>query len=147
MRRALLALALLLAPALAEAQALSPSQTVDAFHFALKSGDRQKALDLLASDVVVFVQGKLLHSRTDYARHQLADDIGFASATTRAVARRSTKLQGNVAWVMSINRNRGKFNNRPVDFSTDETVVLVRVAGKWRIVHIHWSFSDDTTAR
>lgn len=147
MRRLLLAFALLLAPALASAQTMSPSETVDAFHFALKSGDRAKALDLLASDVVIFVQGRLLHSRTDYARNQLGDDIGFASATTRTVARRSTKLQGNIAWVMSINRNRGKFNNRPVDFSTDETMVLARVAGKWRIVHIHWSFTDDSTTR
>ena len=55
------------------------------------------------------------------------------------MSRRSTRLLGNTAWVMSVNRNRGKFNNRAVDFTTDETMVLARVSGKWRIVHIHWS--------
>ena len=50
-----------------------------------------------------------------------------------------------MAWVMSVNRNRGRFNNRPVDFTTNETVVPTRVAGKWRIVHIHWSFDDRAT--
>jgi ketosteroid isomerase-like protein len=148
MKRIALLLALL--PALwlgapAHAQTLSPSETVDAFHFALKAGDRKKALDLLTSDLLVFDQGRIEHSRTDYARTHLADDIGFASTTTRTVARRSAKVQGNMAWVMSVNRNRGRFNNRTVDFTTDETVILTRVGGKWRIAHIHWSFNDEAT--
>jgi ketosteroid isomerase-like protein len=141
----LLLLPLLLAAPAAQAQVLSPSETVDAFHFALKAGDRRKALDLLASDLLVFDQGRIEHSRTDYARSHLADDIGFASTTTRTVSRRSAKVQGNMAWVMSVNRNRGKFNNRTVDFTTDETMILTRVAGKWRITHIHWSFNDEAT--
>jgi ketosteroid isomerase-like protein len=146
MTRALaLLLPLLLAAPMARAQTLSPSETVDAFHFALKAGDRKKALDLLASDLLVFDQGRIEHSRTDYARSHLGDDIGFASTTTRTVARRSTKIQGNMAWVLSVNRNRGKFNNRTVDFSTAETMVLTRVSGKWRILHIHWSFNDEST--
>lgn len=134
----------LLAPGLARAEPLSPSQSVDAFHFALKSGNRQQALELLTSDVLIFEQGRMEKSRTEYARRHLAEDMAFASATQRSVSRRAVKLQGNTAWVMSINRNRGKFNNRPVDFTTDETVVLTRIGGKWRIAHLHWSFDDKT---
>lgn len=141
-RLAALALALAAAaqPSLALAQ--SPTETVDAFHYALKAGDRQKALEVLAAEVLVFEQGRMERSRTEYAKTHLAEDIAFASQTTRTVSRRSTRLLGNTAWVMSVNRNRGKFNNRPVDFTTDETMVLARVSGKWRIVHIHWSFED-----
>lgn len=126
----------------ASAQTQVPSEVVDAFHFALKSGDRRKALEQLTADVVVFEQGKLDRTRTEYARRHLAEDIGFATVTQRTVARRSVKLQGNVAWVTSVNRTRGKFKNRSVDFTTDETMILTRVGGKWRIVHIHWSFDD-----
>jgi ketosteroid isomerase-like protein len=139
----LLLLALAVPPASAQSQA--PSEVVDAFHFALKSGDRRKALELLAADITIFEQGKVERSRTEYAKGHLAEDIAFAAATQRTVARRAARLLGNTAWVMSINRNRGKFNNRPVDFATDETMVLTRTAGKWRIVHIHWSFEDKAT--
>lgn len=140
--RVVLALALLaLAPA-ALSQAQVPSEVVDAFHFALKSGDRRKALEQLTADVLIFEQGRMEKSRTEYARTHLAEDIGFASVTQRTVTRRSSKIQGNVAWVTSVNRTRGKFRTRNVDFSTDETMVLTRVGGKWRITHIHWSFDD-----
>lgn len=143
MRRAtgalLLLLAMLPAPALAQQ---APSQVVDAFHFALRAGDRAKVLEMLLADVVIFEQGRLERSRTEYAKAHLAEDIAFAAATKHSVSRRATKVQGNTAWVMSVNRSRGKFNNRPVDFTTDETIVLTRVGGKWRIAHIHWSFQD-----
>jgi hypothetical protein len=133
----LLALA---APAAAQTQV--PSEVVDAFHFALKKGDRRKALEQLTADVLIFEQGRMEKSRTEYARTHLAEDIGFASVTHRTVTRRSVKIQGNVSWVTSVNRTRGKFKTRNVDFSTDETMVLTRVGGKWRITHIHWSFDD-----
>lgn len=144
MRRLALALVLALAAAAppAFAQAQVPSDVVDAFHFALKAGDRRKALEQLTADVLIFEQGRIERSRTEYARQHLAEDIGFASVTQRTVTRRAVKIQGNVAWVTSINRTRGRFKNRNVDFTTDETMILVRVGGKWRITHIHWSFDD-----
>ena len=142
---AALALALALAAPPAAAQGQAPSEVVDAFHFALKSGDRRKALELLAADITIFEQGRVERSRTEYAKAHLAEDMAFAAATQRTVARRASRLLGNAAWVMSINRSRGKFNNRAVDFTTDETMVLTRTGGKWRIVHIHWSFDDKAT--
>jgi hypothetical protein len=141
LRAALLVALLALAPP-AVAQTQVPSEVVDAFHFALKAGDRRKALEQLTADVLIFEQGRMEKSRTEYARTHLAEDIGFASVTHRTVVRRSSKIQGNVAWVTSVNRTRGKFKTRNVDFSTDETMVLTRVGGKWRITHIHWSFDD-----
>ena len=141
-RLPLLALLLVLAAPPAAAQSQAPSEVVDAFHFALKSGDRRKALELLAADITIFEQGRVERSRTEYAKAHLGEDMAFAAATQRTVARRAARLLGNTAWVMSINRSRGKFKDRPIDFTTDETMVLTRTAGKWRIVHIHWSFDD-----
>lgn len=144
--RIFLAVAIGLWPVLAGAQvpAIGPAETVDAFHFALKSGNRKMALELLTADLLMFEQGEVERSRTEYARKHLGEDIAFAGITTRIVLRRTTKLLGNSAWVMSINRNRGKVNNRPVDFVTTETMVLNKVNNKWRIVHIHWSFDEKT---
>ena len=142
--RAFALLAALLAGA-AAAQSQAPSEVVDAFHYALKAGDRQKVLEMLTSDVTIFEQGRIERSRTEYAKAHLAEDMAFASATQRTVARRTPRVLGNAAWVMSVNRNRGRFNGRAVDFTTDETIVLTRIAGKWRIVHIHWSFDDRAT--
>jgi len=124
------------------AQAPLPSDVVDAFHDALRSGDRRKALEQMTADVLIFEQGRQERSRTEYARAHLAEDIGFASVTTRTVSRRAVKQQGGVAWVTSQNRTRGTLKGRTVDFITDETMVLVHVSGKWRIAHIHWSFDD-----
>lgn len=137
---------LALLPLPVPAQTQTPAQVVDAFHFALKAGDRKKALELLASDVLVFEQGRVERSRSEYAKHHLQEDIGYSSVTQRSVARRAVKLQGNVAWVLSVNRIRGKFNNKPVDLTTDETMILTRTGGKWRIVHIHWSFNDKASS-
>jgi ketosteroid isomerase-like protein len=139
---ALSAIAQVPAPGAGGKAPLVPSEVVDVFHDALKTGDRRKALEQLTADVVIFEQGRQERSRTAYARNHLAEDIGFASATTRTVSRRTVKINGDVAWVTSLNRTRGKFKNRAVDFVTDETMVLVRVGGKWRISHIHWSFDD-----
>lgn len=132
------------APVAPAANPQVPSEVVDAFHAALKAGNRRRALEQLTADVLIFEQGRQERSRTEYARTHLAEDIGFASVTTRTVSRRAVKIQANVAWVTSQNRTRGKFKNRAVDFLTDETMILVRVGGKWRIAHIHWSFDDKT---
>jgi ketosteroid isomerase-like protein len=148
MKSLALLLALVLASPLARAQSLSPSGTVDAFHYAMKSGDRRKVLDFMAADVLVFEQGRMERSRTEYARQHLGEDIRFAATTSLIVSRRVEKIQGNTAWITSVYRNRGKYDNRPVDLTNDETMVLTRANGtKWRIVHIHWSFDDHAMAR
>lgn len=127
----------------AAAAAKSPTVVVDAFHDALKAGDRRKALEQLAADVVIFEQGRMDRTRTEYARRHLGEDIGFASVTERTVTRRAVKIHGGVAWVTSVNRTRGAFKGRAVDFATDETMILVLAGNKWRIAHIHWSFDDQ----
>lgn len=141
---AVLAAAAPVAPAQeARVQLQSPSDVVDEFHAALKVGDRRRALEQMTADVVVFEQGRIERTRTEYARKHLGEDIGFASVVERTVARRAIKIHGGVAWVTSVNRTRGHFKNRSVDFATDETMILVRSAGRWRIAHIHWSFDDQ----
>ena len=146
MSRALrgLLLAALLVPAAVLGQQEGPAQVVDAFHFALKSGKRDVALGFLVADALVFEEGRLNRTRSDYARRDLGRDIDFAATTKLTIMRRDTKTNGDVASVLSVNRIEGQYRDRPIDLIADETMLLRRTAGKWRIVHIHWSFSQPT---
>lgn len=121
---------------------MTPPEVVDAFHYALRAGDKKRALELMAPDLLVFEQGRLERSRAEYARRHLDEDIAFASVTRRSVTRRSTKVQRDVAWVLSVNKSKGIINNKAVELTTNETMVLRRLQNRWQIVHIHWSFTD-----
>lgn len=123
-----------LAPAASEA-----AVAVDAFHAALRAGDREAALALLAEDALIFEAGGAERSRAEYASHHLEADSAFAAVTRDAVTRRSGDASGDVAWITSEGRTTGTFNGRPVDRITTETILLRRHADGWRIQHIHWS--------
>ena len=123
-----------LAPAASEAAA-----ALDAFHAALRAGDRDAALALLAEDALIFEAGGAERSRAEYASHHLGADAAFAVATEATVTRRSGDASGDVAWITSEGRTTGTFNGRAVDRITAETVLLRRHGDGWRIHHIHWS--------
>lgn len=112
---------------------------VDAFHVALKAGDRTAALAFLAPDVMIFEEGGAERSRDEYASHHLGSDAAFAAASEATVTRRSGWADGDIAWITSEGRTTGQFNGRAIDRLTAETMVLKRHAGGWRIHHIHWS--------
>ena len=52
-----------------------PAAVVGAFHQALASGDKQRALDLLDPSVLIFESGGAELSRDEYASHHLGADI------------------------------------------------------------------------
>lgn len=123
-----------IAPAASEAAAV-----VDSFHAALRAGDRDAALALLAEDALIFEAGGAERSRAEYASHHLEADSAFAAVTEDATTRRSGDASGDMAWITSEGRTTGAFNGRPVDRITTETMLLRRHADGWRIQHIHWS--------
>jgi ketosteroid isomerase-like protein len=123
-----------LTPAASEAAA-----TAEAFHAALRTGDRDAALALLADDALIFEAGGAERSRAEYASHHLASDAAYAAATEDTVTRRSGDASGDVAWITSEGRTTGAFSGRPVDRLTVETMLLRRHPDGWRIQHIHWS--------
>ena len=134
----------LAAASIADATAATPVAVVDAFHAALASGDPRTALDLLAEDVLIFESGGVERSRAEYASHHLAADAAFSAAVGRTLVNRSHGEAGNAAWVTSVETVAGTFRGRAINSRTVETMLLGRVAGKWRIVHIHWSSTDIT---
>lgn len=55
------------------------------------------------------------------------------------LTRRTGATSGDLAWVASEGRTRGRYKDRDIDRITTETMILRRVGGVWRIVHVHWS--------
>ena len=127
------------AAAAVEASARAPAAVVDAFHAALKAGKISVALGHLSEDAVVFESGGVERGRAEYASHHAAADAAFAQAVPSRTTRRAGRTSGDVAWIMTEGRTTGTYKEKPVDRVTTETMLLRRVGGVWRIVHVHWS--------
>lgn len=115
------------------------AKVVDAFHAALDRGDTAAAAGLLSTALVVFEGGEAERSKAEYAAHHLAADAAFSQAVGSRMTRRSGGVSGDLAWIASEGRTQGRYKNRDIDRITTETMVLRRVSGVWKIVHVHWS--------
>lgn len=121
------------------AAARAPAAVVDAFHAALRRGDTRAALALLAEDALIFEAGGVERGKREYAAHHLGADSEFSRAVPSTLTERSGGTNGNLAWIASDGRVTGSFRGSAVDRVTTETMVLRRIAGTWKIAHIHWS--------
>jgi len=117
----------------------APSAVVRSFHEALASGNRERVLELLDPDVVIFEQGGAEMSRDEYASHHLGEDIEFSRSTSRKLVSQTSGDKGASAWVLSISETSGTFGGKDVASRTAETMLLKQKSGEWRIAHIHWS--------
>jgi ketosteroid isomerase-like protein len=118
---------------------------VEGFHSALRRGEARAALVFLAEDVVVFEEGRVERSKAEYALHHAEADAAFSKAVTSKRASRIARTSGDLAWVATESRMRGRFRGQDVDRIMVETMVLRRSAEGWRIVHIHWSSAQPAT--
>jgi len=122
------------------APAATPTEAVAAFHEALATGNADAALARMAPDVVIFESGGAELSRDEYASHHLGGDMTFAAAVSREVLEQHEQTLGpDTALVLTRTRTTGTFNDREIDAAGVETMLLRRVEGDWRIVHVHWS--------
>ncbi|HEX8573996.1 MAG TPA: nuclear transport factor 2 family protein [Allosphingosinicella sp.] len=127
-----------LSKALAPA-ALEAAAAVDAFHAALRRGDTRAAAALLTDDALVFEEGRAERSKAEYSARHLGADSEFSKAVAAEAVRRHGDASGDFAWIATEGRAKGSFRGNPVNRVTDETMVLRRIGGAWKIVHIHWS--------
>lgn len=113
--------------------------TVDAFHAALRRGDAQAALALVADDALIFEDGRVERSKAEYALHHAGADAAFSKATSSKRLNRTVQATADLAWIATESRTQGRFRGQEVDRMMVETMVLRRDRAGWRIVHIHWS--------
>ncbi len=155
-KTAILALAVVLAPAAAFAAGESkpvkaPLDTavlaeataaVDAFHAALRKGDKTAALAMLDDSIEIFEQGAIERSKAEYTAKHMDADIAFSGATKATRTNRGGAILGNLAYITSENKVTGTFNGKPVNSISIETMVLHKTGTAWKILHIHWSSRD-----
>ncbi|HEX8127153.1 MAG TPA: nuclear transport factor 2 family protein [Allosphingosinicella sp.] len=126
--------------------ARAAAAAVDAFHAALRRGDPQTALALVADDAVVFEDGRIERTKAEYALHHAGADAEFSKAMMTRRLSRTAQAAGTIALVASESRAKGRFGGQRVDRIMVESMVLRRdPAGAWRIVHIHWSSAEPST--
>jgi ketosteroid isomerase-like protein len=136
--------ALMAAAAPAPAGAVAPAATeaaavVDTFHAALRRGDTAAAAALLTDDALIFEEGRAERSKAEYSARHLGADAEYSKAAPAERVRRIGDAAGDMAWIATEGRSKGRFRGTEVNRVTDETMVLRRIGGTWKIVHIHWS--------
>jgi ketosteroid isomerase-like protein len=119
----------------------TPEGVVDAFAAALRAGDEAALRRLMAPNVVIAESGDVERSFDEYAAHHMPADFAFTSAMQFTLEQRDTIVDQDMATVISRTQVHGQFHGRPINSNSMETMVLRRIDGKWRIVHIHWSSS------
>lgn len=116
-----------------------PAAVVDAFHVALKRGDREAVLALLDPEVRIFEAGGVERSRDEYAAHHLDADIAFVRGVVSTQVQRREQRDGALAWVETETQVGGAVHGQPLGSRGVETMILQQREGRWHIVHIHWS--------
>ena len=113
--------------------------TVDAFHAAIRRGDVKSAEALMAEEALIFEEGGAERSKAEYSAQHLPADIAFSQGAVSTTTQRSGGFDGTLAWVTSEGRMTGAYKGKAIDRDTTETMILRRIGGEWKIVHIHWS--------
>ena len=118
----------------------TPVEAVDAFHRALSQHDAARALGLLGQNLVVCELGVIDPSRDAYAFTHLPIDMALATRARWTLKSRRMGGVGDQRWVVSSYRVVGRGpDNKPIDQTMLETMILQHVGSFYSISHIHWS--------
>jgi len=112
---------------------------VDAFQAALRAGDIDRAAGYLDPHVVILESGAAEHSRDEYLAVHAPADAQFMKMVKVTPGRRTTRIEGNLAWVASLSEFEIEKEGQIAFIDSAETMVLRRDPEGWKIVHIHWS--------
>ena len=117
----------------------SPEAAAQTFHAALVAGDEAAVRNLLAENVLILAGGGAEQSLDQYASGHMKSDMAFLGAIETETLSRRTGVQGDSAWVATETRMEGEFRDSEIAIKSQETLVMARQDGGWRITHIHWS--------
>ncbi len=106
---------------------------------AIAAGDVDTLRLLLVADVLIFESGGVESSLAEYESHHMPADIAFMKAMDRKVMSRHVFDSGDTATVVTRSRIHGIYKGQDIDLSSTETLVIKKMGGQWKIVHIHWS--------
>ena len=116
-----------------------PAAVVDRFYAALSTGDLAAVKAFLDPQALVLESGGAEHSAAEYLGHHAREDADFLRGSRYRVARRTARVDGDLAWVGSEGALSATQDGKPLELATSETMVLKKADDGWKIVHIHWS--------
>jgi ketosteroid isomerase-like protein len=108
---------------------------------AIAEGDVEQLKILLAPDVLIFESGNVESSLAEYESHHMQSDIAFMKTMNVEVESRQVIGSGDTAIVVTRSRIHGMYKEQELDLSSTETLVMKKMGGQWKIIHIHWSSS------
>jgi ketosteroid isomerase-like protein len=108
---------------------------VDTFYGAIKSGNKDAAMMLIAPDAV-FVESGKIETRAQYEANHLPADIEFERQTKGSRGPARVTFDGNTAWVISTAEYD---EGNPEKYINTQLMVLSHDTGDWRIRTISWS--------
>jgi mono/diheme cytochrome c family protein/ketosteroid isomerase-like protein len=121
------------------APASGPVPAAKALHEAMSAGDAARVQTLLDPKVIIMEGGNVERSLKEYAGHHLPADLKFMKGVSYKLQRQTGDSSGDLAWVASEAQLTGSSDGKPVELVSTETLVLKKVGGAWKVVHIHWS--------
>ena len=122
-----------------DADAQAAVDVVDRFGKALAAGDFATVESLLDPEVLILESGGAERDRAEYLGHHAKSDAQFLKGAHQQPGQRRARASGDMAWVGSESVLHATKDGKPLTLLSTETMVLRRVDGAWRIVHIHWS--------
>jgi ketosteroid isomerase-like protein len=114
------------------------ASVLDAFYGAIKRGDAQAAMSVIAPDAL-FIESGTLETRAEYEANHLPADIAFEKQVDGKRDPLRVTFAGDTAWVIATTAYDGEFDGAPVSFVSAQLMVLTKDAEAWKIRSIHWS--------
>jgi ketosteroid isomerase-like protein len=111
---------------------------LEAFYGAIKRGDANAAMSVIAPDAL-FIESGRLETRAEYEMNHLPSDIDFEKQVDGKRDPLRITFAGDTAWVVATTAYDGKFEGAPVSFVSAQLMVLTKDADAWKIRSIHWS--------
>ena len=108
---------------------------------AIAIGDINTLRSIVAPDVLIFESGSMESSLAEYEGHHMLADMAYMKAMRREVISQQVIDSGDSATVVTRSRLHGIYRDQEIDITSTETLVIRKVNGQWKVVHIHWSSS------
>ncbi len=109
------------------------------FHAAINTGEAVKARLFLADAVIIFEGGGVERSADQYASHHMKSDIAFLAKMKVTSMEQQVVTGQDMAVSIGRSKIQGLYKGKAIDIESMETMVLQKLNGDWRIIHIHWS--------
>lgn len=143
MPRSLSVLVLLLGTAVVRLSAQNPEaevlSAVEQYNTALVTKDLPLLKSLLAPDLVLYEHSVRNIGLEDAWEHHLRPEVEAFTDTKAAFTDVRVWVAGEVALVTRQYAIQATMNGRPVDARGNETMGWAKRAGRWQVVHIHYS--------